>query len=45
MMTQFVLGVLCGFSIVFIYASIQEVEERKTKAELEKFEKWRNRLP
>lgn len=44
-MTQFILGILCGFGIVFIYASIQEVEERKTKAELEKIEGWGVKLP
>lgn len=44
-MTQFVLGILCGFGAVFVYASILEVHERKTKAELEKIEEWRTKLP
>ena len=44
-MTQFVLGILCGFGIVFTYATITEVEERKTKAEWDKFEEWRRKLP
>lgn len=44
-MTQFILGVLCGFGIVFTFAAIQEVDERKKKAEWEKFEEWRRKLP
>lgn len=44
-MTQFVLGVLCGFGIVFSIAAIMEVDERKKKAEVKKFDEWRNKLP
>lgn len=44
-MTQFILGVLCGFGVVFTYAAITEVEERKKQAEWKKFDEWRHKLP